>query len=132
MYAIDWPTACPNALTFDKLNDCFTQNNLAESAEIECENGYESVFDQSLFTNTVVTEYQLVCSNAWIETVISTLFMAGLFFGVSIFGPIMDKLGRLNAMMISSIGLFAVQIPLIFIPVSGQAPIHSMNNVILI
>ena len=42
----------------------------------------------------MVTEWNLVCENAYIDPIISSIFMAGLFFGVSIFGPIMDRYGR--------------------------------------
>ena len=144
--------ACPNLTSVNELHQCFISNNLSESAEVGCENGFESVFDKSVFTSTVVTDYQLVCSNVWIDlggkchfliffhrifylinfyndtncsfshpgkdTVISSLTMAGLFCGVFIFGPIIDRFGRLNAILTASIGLVLVQLPLIFIPVS--------------
>ena len=58
----------------------------------------------------VVTEWHLVCDNEWIDPIISTIFMAGLLFGVSIFGPIMDRYGRRNAIQISAIGLVIVQV----------------------
>jgi hypothetical protein len=128
MYAIDWQAECPNAFNTEELNECFGEINVTESLEIECENGYESVFDKSLFTSTVVTEYQLVCSNLWKDTVISTMFMAGLFFGVSIFGPVMDRFGRLNAIFIASSCLAAVQLPLTIVPTSATGPIDNSGQ----
>ena len=86
--------------------------------EIEaCSTGY--IFDQSIFTRTVTTDYELVCENAYIESTISSIFFAGLFFGVFIFGPICDKIGRTKASVIASCCLIVVQIPLIFLPKSA-------------
>ncbi|CBY35139.1 unnamed protein product [Oikopleura dioica] len=71
------------------------------SLEIEaCSSGY--IFDKSVFTRTVTTDFELVCENAYIESTISSIFFAGLFFGVFIFGPITDKIGRTKASVIAS------------------------------
>ena len=88
------------------------------SLEIEaCSSGY--IFDKSVFTRTVTTDFELVCENAYIESTISSIFFAGLFFGVFIFGPITDKIGRTKASVIASVCCFFVQIPLIFLPKSA-------------
>ena len=116
MYLINWSESCPEAITLQDLETCFDDNKLNQNELIPCEDGFESVFDDSVFTSTVVTEWQLVCGNSWIDAAISTIFMTGLLFGVSIFGPIMDKYGRKRAIQIAAIGLVLVQIPLIFIP----------------
>ena len=35
---------------------------------------------------SVVTDFELVCENSYIDPIISSLFMAGMLFGVTIFG----------------------------------------------
>ena len=116
MYNINWPSNCPGAITLQDLENCFENNELIQSETISCEDGYQSVFDDSVFTSTVVTEWQLVCDKNWVNSAISTIYMTGLLVGVSLFGPIMDKYGRKTTLQIGSIGLIIVQIPLIFIP----------------
>ena len=105
VFDIDWSEACPDAYTLDDFTQCFTNSDLASSIEVDCP-PESHIFDQSQFTSTVVTDWQLVCQNAYIEPLISTIFMAGLLFGVSIFGPIMDRYGRLKVLLLLLFLLF--------------------------
>ena len=76
------------------------------------------IFDQSQFSNTVISEWDLVCENNWVDPVLTAIFMSGLFFGVMIFGPLADKLGRVNTVEIAAIGLIISQLGTAFIPKS--------------
>ena len=107
---------CSKNMSLEACLEEFTQKS--GSLEVEtCSSGY--IFDQSVFTRTVTTDYELVCENAYIESTISSIFFAGLFFGVFIFGPITDKIGRTKASVIASVCLIIVQFPLIFLPKSA-------------
>ena len=92
---------------------CFDEKKPDLSTEA-CDAGY--IFDDSTFTRTVSTEYELVCENKELESAISAIFMSGLFFGVFIFGPLMDKIGRKLAALIAMLGISAASLPLVLIP----------------
>ena len=47
MFDIDWEKQCPGAVKLAELEKCFNDNKLNQSELIPCENGFESVFDQS-------------------------------------------------------------------------------------
>jgi len=57
------------------------------------------VYDQSVFRETLVTEYDLVCSEKWKKGLIGVMYMIGLFIGSYIIGFISDRYGRKIAMM---------------------------------
>ena len=58
------------------------------------------VFDQTTYTDTVVSEWDLVCENKWIDPVISSIYLSGNFFGALFFGPLSDKIGRVNGVQV--------------------------------
>ena len=66
MYDIDWAQKCPHAKELNRVK----LSNL----------------------RSVVTDFELVCENSFIDPIISSLFMAGMLFGVTIFGLVAQKL----------------------------------------
>ncbi|XP_043074826.1 organic cation transporter protein [Puntigrus tetrazona] len=68
-----------------------------------CTGGWE--FSKEVFLNTVVSEWDLVCENATLNNIGSSIYMFGLLVGAVLFGALSDKYGR---RMIILIGL-AVQ-----------------------
>ena len=52
------------------------------------------IFYRLKITNleSVVTDFELVCENSYIDPIISSLFMAGMLFGVTIFGLVAQNL----------------------------------------
>ena len=58
------------------------------------------VFDQTTSTDTVVSEWDLVCENKWMDPIISSIYLSGNFFGALIFGPLSDKIGRVNGVQV--------------------------------
>ncbi|XP_042633308.1 solute carrier family 22 member 6-A-like [Cyprinus carpio] len=68
-----------------------------------CTGGWE--FSKEVFLSTVVTEWDLVCENATLNNIGSSIYMFGLLVGAVLFGALADKYGR---RMIILIGL-AVQ-----------------------
>lgn len=103
-FEIDWKFSCPNALINKDFEECFLHKNLSSSPIIPCETGY--IFDQTIFTSTVVTQWDLVCERSHIEPIISSIFMTGLFLGVFIFGPIIDRYGRCKARLEPAVAIF--------------------------
>jgi len=113
MYNISWSTECPEKNAYADLVECFDAKNLSSSEQVPCKNGFESVFDRSMFTSTVITEWQLVCDNQWIDPILTLCVMAGLLFGVFTFGPIIDRIGRRKTIMVACVGLGVVQVGVI-------------------
>ena len=59
------------------------------------------VYDRSVFRETLVTNFDLVCKDQWKKGFIGSLYMVGLFIGSYIIGYAGDKIGRKKTMMIS-------------------------------
>ena len=57
-----------------------------------------------LFDETVDSEFDLICENDFKSSVISSLSIFGLFLGAVSFGYIADRVGRRNALIITSTG----------------------------
>ncbi|XP_064214230.1 organic cation transporter protein-like isoform X1 [Tribolium castaneum] len=51
-------------------------------------------FDRSVFTETIITEWDLVCNRAYLANLAQTLTMLGILFGNMLFGYLSDRLGR--------------------------------------
>ncbi|XP_016362737.1 organic cation transporter protein-like isoform X1 [Sinocyclocheilus anshuiensis] len=57
-----------------------------------CTGGWE--FSKEVFLSTVVTEWDLVCENATLNNIGSSIYMFGLLVGAVLFGALADKYGR--------------------------------------
>ena len=89
---------------------------IADITNLVTESCEERIFDTSVFENTVISEWDLVCDNEYISDVLTAIFMSGLFFGVMIFGPMSDKIGRVNTIAVATVGLIAIQMGTAFLP----------------
>ncbi|CAK1555151.1 unnamed protein product [Leptosia nina] len=73
-------------------------------------------YDTSVFTNTIVMEWDLICENKWLTSFTQTLFQLGTLVGSVTFGMASDRFGRklplLAAVVLQvSMGIVAAYIP---------------------
>ncbi|KAK2824647.1 hypothetical protein Q5P01_021822 [Channa striata] len=66
---------------------------------VPCQNGW--VYDNSTFTSTLATEWDLVCEKKSLPKTTSTIFFSGVTMGAIAFGFLCDKYGRKNTLLAS-------------------------------
>uniref|UniRef100_A0A3Q1D7Q9 Solute carrier family 22 member 6 n=1 Tax=Amphiprion ocellaris TaxID=80972 RepID=A0A3Q1D7Q9_AMPOC len=66
-----------------------------------CPNGW--VYDQSQFSSTTATEWDLVCDNKKLNQALATYFFLGVTFGAVVFGQLSDKFGRKSMLLVALI-----------------------------
>nr|XP_039269896.1 organic cation transporter protein-like [Styela clava] len=71
---------------------------------VSCVNADGYYYDRSLFTETVVTEMDLVCDKVIYSYAATSIYMLGLLFGSIIFGNLSDRVGRKPTMIVCSVG----------------------------
>uniref|UniRef100_H2XQ74 Major facilitator superfamily (MFS) profile domain-containing protein n=1 Tax=Ciona intestinalis TaxID=7719 RepID=H2XQ74_CIOIN len=81
--------------------DCVNKS----AAKIPCDQGYH--YDRSIFPETVITEFDLVCDNKYLDALATSLYMIGVLLGSLIFGNISDRFGRKITMIVTSVLCFA-------------------------
>ncbi|XP_029925843.1 solute carrier family 22 member 7-like [Myripristis murdjan] len=68
---------------------------------VQCQSGW--VYDNTTFTSTLATEWDLVCSRKGISKATSSIFFAGVMVGAVSFGALCDKFGRKYTLLASYI-----------------------------
>ncbi|CAH1776009.1 unnamed protein product [Owenia fusiformis] len=58
-------------------------------------------YDKSVYTSTIVSEFDLVCGSNWKRALASSIYMTGFLLGAIIFGGLSDKFGRKPVLMFS-------------------------------
>ncbi|XP_012733722.2 solute carrier family 22 member 6-A isoform X1 [Fundulus heteroclitus] len=110
-----WPSAdTPATLNFSLLSgpdsrpelSCTMASNHSGAAAggdghpaVSCQGGWE--YSTETFHSTIATEWDLVCSNASLNNVGSSIYMFGLLVGAVLFGHLADKYGRRIIILIS-------------------------------
>ena len=116
MYNLDWPSICPMSEENEALacaRDFMNFANISDNI-VSCS---KNVFEREAspgFTNTVATEFNIVCDRAHMNSKLTGAFMAGMFAGVFIGGIIMDRLGRKLACLMGQIGSVVVNLAIAF------------------
>ncbi|CAB3226710.1 unnamed protein product [Arctia plantaginis] len=52
------------------------------------------VYDHSVFQETIVSQWNLVCERQWLKNLTQTIFMLGILIGNMMFGHLSDRYGR--------------------------------------
>jgi len=84
------------------------------TSTISCQQGWH--YDTSLYESTIVTEWDLVCDRKWLVATASSVYMAGLMFGVLIFGTLSDLYGRRPSFISGMVLMEIFNIALAFSP----------------
>ncbi|XP_004921746.1 organic cation transporter protein [Bombyx mori] len=73
----------------------FTTSNTSGDFDNVClENSSEYVYDHSIFQETIVSQWDLVCDRHWLKNLTQTIFMLGILVGNMLFGHLSDRFGR--------------------------------------
>lgn len=92
----------------------FTCANI--SAELCSEECHEHVFNRSIFAETLITQFDLVCGRAYIAHMAQTITMLGILFGNLVFGYLSDRFGRKNPLVWAVILQFLSGVAAAFMP----------------
>ncbi|XP_056251860.1 solute carrier family 22 member 7-like [Seriola aureovittata] len=76
-------------------------NSSAELPTIQCQSGW--IYDNSTFTSTLATEWDLVCDRKSLTKTTGTIFFLGVMMGAIAFGFLCDKYGRKTTLLASYI-----------------------------
>ncbi|GIY21168.1 organic cation transporter protein [Caerostris extrusa] len=60
-------------------------------------------YDTSFYSQTIVSEWDLVCGREWLISLTKSVYMLGFLISVFVFGQLSDSIGRLPAIVISYI-----------------------------
>uniref|UniRef100_F7CFU9 Solute carrier family 22 member 12 n=1 Tax=Equus caballus TaxID=9796 RepID=F7CFU9_HORSE len=69
-----------------------TATNWSKAATEPCVDGW--VYDLSIFTSTIVAEWDLVCDSQALKPVSQSIYLAGILVGAAVCGQVSDRLGR--------------------------------------
>ncbi|XP_049803763.1 organic cation transporter protein-like isoform X1 [Schistocerca nitens] len=69
----------------------YFENNIPANCTVGCD---KWIYDTTVYKSSVVTEFDLVCKNAWLRATADALFMVGVLLGSIIFGELSDRYGR--------------------------------------
>ncbi|GMR52886.1 hypothetical protein PMAYCL1PPCAC_23081, partial [Pristionchus mayeri] len=94
---VNWYRSNSTSVPFDilKRNDDVTL--------VPCQNGW--VYDNTTYTDSIVTEFELYCERSWWVEFSTTIFYVGSFIGNILYGYVADKFGRRRSFFIILINL---------------------------
>ena len=92
-----------------------------QSIEIFCTS---YVYDKTIYTSTIVSEWNLVCNESWKVPLVESVFFAGVMVGAPLFGILADTFGRKPTLMLSILVTTLFGAPL------GMSPNYYVFNVL--
>ncbi|CAH2238401.1 organic cation transporter-like protein [Pararge aegeria] len=97
---------------------------LSPKVEYTCKNSFsnatcpcpEPEYNTSIFTNTIIMEWDLICDRKWLTSFTQTLFQLGTLLGSVCFGMASDRFGRKKPLLLAvviqvSMGITAAYVP---------------------
>ncbi|KAM6956567.1 solute carrier family 22 member 7-like [Aplochiton taeniatus] len=75
------------------------ENDTSAPPTVQCQSGW--VYDNSTFSSTLATEWDLVCDKKGLSKALATIFFFGVMLGAIVFGTLCDRFGRRNILLIS-------------------------------
>ncbi|XP_076822510.1 organic cation transporter protein-like isoform X1 [Clavelina lepadiformis] len=94
--------------TCDGTLSCVNQS----ASTVKCDNGYH--YDRSIFTETVVTEFNLICGDKYLNTVATSMYYVGFLIGSIVFGNFADAFGRKLCSLLTCVGFLGCMFGLAF------------------
>ncbi|XP_055948852.1 organic cation transporter protein-like isoform X1 [Argiope bruennichi] len=82
-----------NETIFDNQCEVFVDNTSVPCTKWE--------YDTSYFSQTIVSEWDLICSREWLVSLAKSVYMVGFLISVVFFGQLSDSMGRFPAIVIS-------------------------------
>ncbi|XP_041876561.1 solute carrier family 22 member 6-like [Corvus kubaryi] len=79
-------------LDVNGLANAVANGTATEAATEPCHDGW--TYLDGIFTDTIVTEWDLVCESKKLRQVAQSIYMAGILLGSGLFGVLSDKFGR--------------------------------------
>ncbi|XP_074038898.1 organic cation transporter protein isoform X2 [Leptinotarsa decemlineata] len=76
--------------------DVYCIDNNTDVCSKNCQN---YLFNTSIFTQTIATEWNLICDKEYLVKLAQTVTMLGILFGNMIFGYLSDRFGRRNPLV---------------------------------
>ncbi|XP_061104995.1 organic cation/carnitine transporter 2-like [Conger conger] len=73
--------------------------NVTEIEQESCEDGWH--YDRSIYISTIVSEWDLVCSDAWKVPMTTSVLFFGLLTGAFFSGQLSDRFGRKNILFVT-------------------------------
>ncbi|KAM3964929.1 organic cation transporter protein [Aphomia sociella] len=73
---------------------CAFEQNIEEYSNICSSNCTEYEYDRSVFKETIISQWDLVCDRHWLKNLTQTVFMLGILVGNMVFGHLSDRYGR--------------------------------------
>uniref|UniRef100_A0A8D0G6A4 Major facilitator superfamily (MFS) profile domain-containing protein n=1 Tax=Sphenodon punctatus TaxID=8508 RepID=A0A8D0G6A4_SPHPU len=88
------PEKCLRFITaqWQLLDSNATAGNRSKGDTEPCTDGW--AYNRSVFTNTIVTEWDLVCDSRTLKQLAQSIYMAGVLVGAVVYGGLSDKFGR--------------------------------------
>ncbi|XP_063173137.1 solute carrier family 22 member 6 isoform X2 [Candoia aspera] len=74
------------------LNTSTVSGNETRVATEPCKDGW--IYDRSIFINTIITEWDLVCNRKTRRQMAQSIYMGGVLAGALLFGSLADRFGR--------------------------------------
>jgi len=106
-------------------NEGNLENCMIINSTEKCLDGYSYV--DEYFTETVVTEFDLVCEDSYLSSLLSSLYYVGLLIGSFFFGNFCDAYGRKTTMILCIFGTIGSMLGITF---STSMPMYMVFRIL--